>query len=83
MCESVKFKLGCTVSLKIFLQFFTWLPVTEMCDAAKWWPSDKIKKNLETYFAAIIKLLSTYLDYTYLKHHAYKTSRIRNLLRNP
>ena len=51
------------LSLKIFFEFVTWPPFTEMHDATKRWPSDKFKENFETYlkvhcYAAIIKLLS-------------------------
>ena len=32
----------------MFLDFVTWPPFTEMCDAQKRWPSDKVKEHCET-----------------------------------
>ena len=36
------------VSLTFFFDFVTWLPFTEMHDAAKKWPSHKVEENCDT-----------------------------------
>ena len=37
-----------SVNLTMFFDFVTWPLFTEMCDALKKWPSDKVKEHRET-----------------------------------